>query len=719
MPTTEPNDDLQLKRRDLRSRRTIGSHKRAERKKTRQPLLPRVWAKLRSWFFPQNIHDLDDQNPWERRIALTVAALLMGGFATLAVVGARPTKNWLDGKQAERKSEKLQSYLDQGLENLDPEEQGTITELSRDIFEEREAYPMGLVVIGEMAIETRNQSAPIIWEEIERKKIISPRKVDHGLGRAYVIANRLEEASAIADRLIASYPTDRDYLELARQVASARGNIAKTVAMIDRLEASGDLENEVRLQRAILGLESQMVSGNQHNQALADIWEIAWTKGRLGLAAIEFLDSKGDELLPSQRSQLGYLLESHPMATHTHKVAALDYMESWYPGYRRERLEELIAESIDWPTSKLAIFTSWLNERGFYLETVRVLEPHEGRALGHVIQQKCDALLQLGRIQELKDTIRADSSSLTTADRKLYLAHLEIVTDQRQHRASGSLRESMKEAKASSNPNQLIRISQYATTRGFYEVAEEGLREALKLQRKFASIEALDTTRKAAANGLLNLASSKGDSDLAIEALTILTKLEEQERVTRKLVYLRLLSGDQMESMFDIAQRSVLSYPNEFDWDLNLAIAYYRMGDDDRCREILSKYLEEADLPFGKGKVFSYLASEVGLTPKIQSNVERRTLFDVEIAFVGLDESPSEVLDPIEIVVPEPERPIAASATDDEDVPKRSAPSWVTDADGKLTSEEPIDPDAPITIPETLPQSGQLLKNPDILGGIR
>lgn len=624
----KPEDDIPLKRRDLRARTTVGSMRRTKRKKTTAPLAERISTKLQTWFFPQNIHQLDEQNPWGRRIAIAVTALLIGGITAAAVYFARPAKNYLDKSKAKRVVAKLDTYLEQDIADLEPSEITDMAKLARQAHSLAEDHPPALAAVGRVALKTRSPDAPFVWERIEKEEILPSDEASLGLGTAYLNAGRVEEAEAIARRLIKSYPKRVDPLELARKISTARGDRVQTLRYLDQIAERQQLSNKLKFQRASLAVESGLLSTRQNNIAIDEIWEVAWGTGRVGLAAVEFLTTREP---PSSHHQLrlSYLLKMHPLAEENHQLEALEQEPEWYVGEKEVRIRQAITERSTWPPAKLQPFANRLNTQGRYEDVLLLFQDRDPKTLGPAIQQYSNALLALNRFDELKELIYGHDSGLTSSQRELYAAHFETLQDMEGHDPQRRLRQSFNEAKMAGQPFEIIHFANYALRQGFYETAEQGFREALNFAR----------ARVAAERGLIATGQASANTGLAIKALESLVDHNPEIGDLRELTYLRLLRGDNLELCHQQAHDGQRDFPSDPTWALNLGLARHRAGDDDATAEALKPFLTSPHPTAAKQAVFRKLATTCGLLSEANLRKPHGRLFDAELAFLDLDEN--------------------------------------------------------------------------------
>lgn len=418
----------------------------------------------------------------------------------------------------------------------------------------------------------------------------------------------------IEEVLRSSKPTQK-IVQTADAVMQKLGRKEQLIVILKKYVEDQPDDQEIKLLLAMreieLGVDADVEEGRK------TLWELTKNNGKVGLKAIEYLDRQN---MSSKREQMDLieLLQKHPLVGEEHRIAALRRLAGLNPGSKQEIIEKAMKDRAKSKREDLVPLVRWLSMEGESEKVVSFLK--EDMVLDYLplLQNYLNALTLLKRFDDMERIVNDPRARLTTAERSFYRVHLAFVTNKKWDEVNSLLVDALAAAQSEAKPDMILNIAKYAEERKHPLTAEQAYRAASTIRR----------TEREGFEGLLRLTYLNGNSKSFLEtAKETIRRWPDKELFLERYLYACLLSGLDMETAIDRAQKLLNDRPSDTQRRLIMALAHCRQLDP----KTAGRYLQQinlSDLSMGQGAVLCGImqtAGYVNQAAKIASQIPDNT----------------------------------------------------------------------------------------------
>jgi len=534
--------------------------------------------------------------------AVGVAAVL-GGLLFIALLYSRSES--YQHKQALRQSElALEAYEKGNLEQAQ--------ELGQKAWALGSMLPEVISNLAKMASRSNSPDALTLWKHYSK---LTGQSLHQGkLATPYALAllntGNIAEAKSLSKNILSNPPSQysEQLLSLLAQLEYHQGKAISTLGQLDQLSQIRELNPKEQLIKEDTLLNQIHLPGHSEAQQkfLSRLKTIDFKKDPQQLKLLEKVLNY-PPVETSERNDLLSIVANNQLIPEELKLRALNLAIEDDPGNEQQIIAEAAEKRKGKDASSLSKFCHWLNQRGKYEQTLTILKPYPNAKLGTAIREKCDALLYTMKEEQLHELIVKENNGLLPSQQQLYQAHLYLSKDPNSEEAEDCLKKALHAATSERSPWLILHIIHYAQSRKKHHIAKAG----------YHTLQQISAYRNIAQSGLLQIASSEGNTEQMCRALENLYQVEGNSLHLNELLYLNLLSGRKLETTalqtFEYSQL----YPQDIHWVLNYALLRYRQGLTEEARQLLLQSKKEfttnnqlSQLRQGKAMVLEQILSQ-------------------------------------------------------------------------------------------------------------
>jgi len=580
-----------------------------------------VFRQLKRLLFPATIHDAEAQGRgWKVTAAILIALLILAGAVSLFAVARKSSivHVW----RARRAAAKAMDHADAGNMKAAGEAYRTAWNLGASDAE-------AIRQLAETAYAHDPPQSVEFWKRLEtlREAPLSPeeqRKLVIGL----LSLGETEEAKHRTGALLRIDAYDPENWRVAARLAAAQDQVHIAEDYLNKLNAKGLAdEDDLFLWNQIRGANPFLPG---HEKAIQNLINYADGTGqRATVAAAVVMDHP-----PADETALQSLVENvlaREDTTESFRFRTIRFELNRWPGLRPRVLEREIERHRDSPPVKMVVLLDLLLEMEEYESILDLLEPHGQESLGPAVQHYCTSLSNLGRMAELEIFLAGSRTGMAGSLQSVYRAALANLRGGESEEMEAYFEVAFAEGALEAEPEHLVVAGLFAEEVGLPEVAEQGIREAIRVEEnirmgvtpgaKYAKV-----TTPISYRALETLARRTQQAHLLLEASEKLHEVGSGGgEYLAQAVYLRLLLGERIEESAAMAEEQATRYPSSSRWGLALAMSQHRLGAPVRIP------VDQSGLRFGERMVLGALVDDYfhPTTPP-----ERSQLYDEEQSFV-------------------------------------------------------------------------------------
>lgn len=527
----------------------------------------RVWK----WLFPPSQADIDRQSAITRLVAkIVIFAVCLGLAVSVPIYG----KQWYDMWQTFRSNQLVQDAKDF-------EKKQEIVKAWRAATKAYQLDPENPNAIRTLAnyyVMAKQKDASYLLEKL---KTLGHFTDEDLLLEIHALSNSADNKAAgekIEESLRNSAP-NRRVVEIADKVMRDLGRKEQLLQILKSYVERAPDDLDIKLTYALRRIE--LGNALQKSEGMSAVWEVAQTKGKPGLEALEFLDEQTLADAGEQRLLVS-LLERHPLAGEPHRIAAMKRLVAIEPGRRQEILDRAVAERRNAKREDLEPIARWLSMEGEYDRFFLLFTEEKVRDYAPLLRHYLNVLMLLNRHQEMEDLITDPRTQLKSHERTFYTAHLAFVTGKKWDEVNSLLVKALATAEQYGQPTVILHIAQYAEQRNFPLVAEQAYRSASAVRRS-------ELIQRKAFDGLLKLTYRNGNSKGFMEAChDSAERWPDNKDIRERALYASLLAGLNMETSIASVQKLLNETPEDSRRKLLMALGYFRMMDYDAAARQLN-----------------------------------------------------------------------------------------------------------------------------------
>ncbi|MFZ4768170.1 MAG: hypothetical protein ACOYMN_24745, partial [Roseimicrobium sp.] len=308
------------------------------------------------------------------------------------------------------------------------------------------------------------------------------------------------------------------------------------------------------------------------SEGMALLWELAENQEAVGLKALETLDAQNPED-HAEQTKLVKMLQTHPLAEESHRIAGLRRLAALEPERREELMEKAMKERQGAKREDLLPLADWLNKEGEHEKLVQFLKLEMVQDYTPLLGHYLNALTLLRRYDDLEKLVKDPRTRLTTAERSFYKVHLAFVTNKTWDEVNSLLVDALGAMMAARQPDRLLQIAIWAEQRGHPLVAEQAYRAA-------SNERGAEQVERRGHEGLLRLSYLNGNSVGFMDAArNSARRWPDNQYFLERSLYAALLAGVEIEQTLPRAQQLLDARPTDSQRKLLMALALYRVAD--------------------------------------------------------------------------------------------------------------------------------------------
>ena len=520
-----------------------------------RPFLP-AWH----WLFPPSQAHIDRQSATTRLVAKIVIVV---GFLSLTALTAVYGKVWWNMWQTVRSD-----WLVEEAKEFEKQE-----ELVKAWRAATKAYhldpdnPNAIRTLAQYYVMAKQKDAMYLLDKLRKLGKFTDEDL---MLEIHALSNSADNKAAsekIEESLRNSTP-NRRVIEIADKVMRDLGRKEQLLQIlasyVERAPEDLDIKLTYALRRIELGNAVQKAEG------MAAAWEVAQTKSKAGLEALEFLD---EQTLtdPGEQRLLVSLLERHPLAKEPHRIAAMRRLVTLEPGRRNEIMDRAVAERRKTKREDLEPIARWLSVEGEYERFFILFNEDMVRDYPPLLRHYLNVLMLLDRKGEMKKIIEDPRTRLLSHERAFYTAHLAFTSQAKWEEVNSLLVKALASAEQYGRPDVVLHIAQYAEQRDFLLVAEQAYRSASAIRRS-------EAIQRKAFDGLLKLTYKNGNSKGFMEAChDSAERWPDNKDIRERALYANLLSGMNIETSIASVKKLLEESPEDTRRKLLMALGHFRM----------------------------------------------------------------------------------------------------------------------------------------------
>lgn len=356
---------------------------------------------------------------WIVSSIVIVIVLLIGALV------ARPVRDGIKGWQARRHAHKAIQFIEQ-------EKWSEARDEAVAAYQLRSIEPEALRAIARLLSRTQQHEALDFWKQLDDRHLMT-RDDRRDEAAIALFSNDVTAADAAVNDLLTrkdSLAGPADWL-LAAQLALQKnaGDQARGFAKQILDDPTADERAQLRATLIVLSIPpgSDPSDAGLTDTAWARLRKIASGKTKTALDAVVILaqrlltlaasssppdsDTNSKFEIRDSKSELPDLvreLQSHPLATASHKLLALDLQIHADASKRAELIDRAIEQWKNSDAASLAVLATWLNGKGEYQRQLDVIPLEKALQSKDLFLRHVDALGALGRWEDIRQLLEAN-----------------------------------------------------------------------------------------------------------------------------------------------------------------------------------------------------------------------------------------------------------------------------------------------------------------------
>lgn len=549
------------------------------------------------WMFPPTVADMDRQSKLARLTGGMVIVVACLGIILLSIFYGRKLNTVYKNYRANLLVQKSRELGDKNM-YVDA------INLANEAFTYAPNNPEAIRNIARYATLLKRDEAKFLWNKLESTGQMT---LEDKVWEVRAKANLQEYKNAaeqVAALLSENSPT-RELIEVADQVLTKVNRRDQLIQILKTYTDSHPDDLEALITLSVRQIQHGDTVDKQ--EGLQNLWKVAENQEKPGLTALEILD-RLNLSHQSDLEKLASLLEKHPLAKEEHRVAALRRVAELHPERKKQIILDAMATRREAKREELVPLARWISYEASkdpsYAEQLIDFLP-EDQVLDYIplLENYLNALTVLKRNDELERLIKDSRARLTPAQKAFFLMHLAFIKGARDVELDEKIATALVSAQSERRADMVMKLAEYAEVRGRLLVAEQAYRSATT----FKNIE------REAFDGLLRLSYRNGNSKGFMEAaIETAQRWPENQFYLERAAYAALLSGFEMESAIQQAQRLYEERPEDSQRKLIIALAQARQ----MAPKEAVKYLERinlSDLSLGQGAVLCGIMKAAGI----------------------------------------------------------------------------------------------------------
>jgi tetratricopeptide (TPR) repeat protein len=366
-----------------------------------------------------------------------------------------------------------------------------------------------------------------------------------------------------------------------------------------------DVSNpESRLELAMLTLREEAFP-EREKSSLDTIWKIASGGGKAGARALEFLAS-GVTLEGNQPKELRRLAAAHPALPARVHYAVLGACLRTSPSQTAALVEAEKMENSNKPASEWAPFLRWLASIGENAEIIKFLPRSYAMESRELFLIWADALLATGHHAYLAKTLSGGADTpVSQVIRGVLLAECAVKSRARQNEVTMRLETALEGAREDKRcAPYILRAARLAESCASWDLAAIGYARLAKINPA-AALDMLEKTYE------MNL-RSRNERGMLDTALQMRDLQPENPKLQKRVSYLRLLLGIDMEKEWAATQADGSTPRPAADDELTNSLAFYRLGDREGAGSHARNFAEPLNLEPGQRAVAAGVLAWLG-----------------------------------------------------------------------------------------------------------
>ena len=448
------------------------------------------------------------------------------------------------------------------------------------------------------------------------------------MGNIYVQQLDIISSFALLEKLSPEKRGKRQALELLANIQRVQGQTQQAERTLRQALSMDKDDSMCQLRLAMLDMQSGGFTEIKE-RAEEVIWKLSEKKDRAGMVAIETLCSS-NQLTSTEADTLLARLEAHPDKSPSIRYNVLSAILKTQPKKREEILNREATPEPNRTENELVTLMQWLLREH---EPQRVVSLKQGNLFTKsavLIQPYLQALADLQRWNELDETLaRPAGLSISSASAALWRARAARYLDAANLRTKQQLNIVYEATGHGREGTTAMAAATLAEEIGLWDVAllfYEGLAKN-QPQSRLQMIEKVQ-----------EMAIRDRDTNATLNAARRLHEIRPNNRqYADRTLYLRLLSGDDVELAAATLARSDSATANRLEDHFVRALAAYRLGDLTNLRIHLDKVNDISALPQGQRAVHAGLLSisgRVGPAYQIAEQIPSILLLREELHFL-------------------------------------------------------------------------------------
>ncbi len=567
---------------------------------------------------PKALPDLVPKVPFHKRhrwLLIALAALVLAFLALLVKPAYRAANRWRACRLAD-------SALDHARQN----------ELDKALLQARAAYQLkpdeSYVVRAAAKVLTlrHDPMAFRFWQLLSKSPAATPddrRSYVQSALDLRLISPALEELTA----LMSLEPKSAANHLLASKLKALTGDFAGSLALARQAHDLDRSNEEVSLFLASL----QINSPDAHAAGLQLLWQLADGKTRQGLSAAAILGRQSG-LSPEEQDRLIARLKSHPLATESERLLALELEIARHPEQRDPLLKAAGEKYRLMGGEDLRQFGIWLNSHGESARTIEVISLDQAVTRKDLFLVYLDAISAQKKWADVNAALSRSGLPLDEAYVELYksraCAELGDADGADKHWRQAQI--AAQRSAGTGNPEQAFYIANYA----------ERLGQPANAERMYRYLTSSPLTARTACESLLRLAMAKGTRATRDVLREMQARWPEDIAVQNDFAYFQLLLGEEIDASREKAVELVTKFPESLPHRATLALGHLRSGNPGAALKVFDSVSVAWDkAPEPSIAVYSAVLNANGRTDEarvLASRLHAATLRPEEQELIGI-----------------------------------------------------------------------------------
>jgi tetratricopeptide (TPR) repeat protein len=425
------------------------------------------------------------------------------------------------------------------------------------------------------------------------------------MGEIYIQLEDLKDAQLIMQRLRGLDPdilSKRRGMELAANILRLEGNQEPAEALMRKALMMEPQNPHCRLRLALMDVEAPFMEIRTRGRDI--LWEVSAGKDKNALMAIDWL-CRDQELKSTQAETLLERIRKHPDTSYQGQLYVLAAYIRLRPDQRQQRIDAEIQRQAKASEENLSTLASWLNAQEEHARVLK-LRPREIMIKSPRLLQNYLQALGISKRWDLVEQILTTSPGLPLSNTHVafWRANAMSKIDPDLTRARGQLRIVYEGSQRGRDAPMAKAAAALCEEVGIWDMGIQ-FYEGLAEHQPQSQIPMLEKA--------FEMAHRARETNTLLDLAKRLQKLRpENFQYQTQLLYLRLVAGDQIESVAARLQDSSTFTTRENEAAFIRALCAYRMGDIDTMRSHLRNLISTDQLEPGQRAVHAGLLSASG-----------------------------------------------------------------------------------------------------------